>query len=491
MFGMRSQRRISPHLKASSKYSKNTCLHSKNQIKNSIKPKMKKIIMNDQPTLVDKLQREQTVKNIASNLMLCSPPLVLGIHGDWGAGKTSFLRQLQYHLDGKTDSPHAEKPTGLKGGAYEKNIVTVWFDAWRYQYEQVPIVALLQTIRDELSFFAKVKNKTSKLSSISISSILSSITDITKIIQIEGLSKTITQHGEQWEKAHLAERLQTDNIRKTLEQAISELLGNNNRRIVIFIDDLDRCDGEMATKLLDSLKVYLDINNCIFVLGVNQQAVQDAISSKLGSDNSKKASAYLEKICQNVWRLPLIKEPSKLLCQWIQDDAISISLNTILIGTGEADLQLLPPNPRKLKGLANLINRNTDGLYNLLKSLENSNSLDPLNENHINTLKMWVITLYSYQYFSDFFIKWRYSPGLYDILKQWILGEINQREYFQDIILPNSYQALRDTPTPAHQATSNFPDPGDSHVLWIAGMIAEMPLTIRGDDFIPFLRTVK
>lgn len=447
--------------------------------------------MNDQPTLVDRLDREQTVKNIAQDLQMCNPPLVLGIHGDWGAGKTSFLRQLQYHLDGKTDSTNTEKPITLKGSAYDGKIVTVWFDAWRYQYEQVPIVALLQTIRDQLGIFAKTKNKTKKLSSISISSILSSITDITKIIQIEGLSKTIKQHGEQWEKAHLEERLQTDNIRRTLEQAISELLGNNNRKIVIFIDDLDRCDGEMATKLLDSLKVYLDINNCIFVLGLNQQAVQDAISSKLGNDNSKKASAYLEKICQNVWRLPLVKEPSKLLCHWIQNSEIGIALNTILIGTGDVDLQLLPPNPRKLKGFANLINRNTNEFYKLLQTIERSRSLDPLNENHIITLKMWLIALYFYQYFSDFFIKWRYSPALYDVLRQWVLGEIKEREHFQDIILPNSYQALRDTPTPAHQATSNFPDPGDSHVLWIAGMIAEMPLTIRGDDFIPFLRTVK
>lgn len=54
----------------------------------------------DHPTLIDELNRFSSVAYKAEQIINCMPPQVFGIHGDWGAGKTSYLRQLRYHLDG-------------------------------------------------------------------------------------------------------------------------------------------------------------------------------------------------------------------------------------------------------------------------------------------------------------------------------------------------------------------------------------------------------
>jgi predicted KAP-like P-loop ATPase len=57
---------------------------------------MKYLLHNDEPTLDDKLSREELVMQIANTAAKCAPPQVLGIHGDWGAGKTNMLEQVNY-----------------------------------------------------------------------------------------------------------------------------------------------------------------------------------------------------------------------------------------------------------------------------------------------------------------------------------------------------------------------------------------------------------
>lgn len=104
----------------------------------------------DSPTLVDELDRAALVRRVAAVVAHCQPPAAFGVHGDWGAGKTSFLRQLRYHLTGERDAG-AAIPATIEPSLYRGNVVTVWFESWRYQHEAVPVVALLQEMRRQFS----------------------------------------------------------------------------------------------------------------------------------------------------------------------------------------------------------------------------------------------------------------------------------------------------------------------------------------------------
>ena len=46
---------------------------------------------NDEPTLLDALDREPLIREVGEAIAHCTPPQVFGVHGDWGLGKTSFL----------------------------------------------------------------------------------------------------------------------------------------------------------------------------------------------------------------------------------------------------------------------------------------------------------------------------------------------------------------------------------------------------------------
>jgi predicted KAP-like P-loop ATPase len=64
-------------------------------------------------------------------------PLVVGIFGDWGTGKTSLMRLLEAEL--------------LARGAAEGNqLLTLWFDAWKYARQEQSLwrALLLKVITD-------------------------------------------------------------------------------------------------------------------------------------------------------------------------------------------------------------------------------------------------------------------------------------------------------------------------------------------------------
>lgn len=113
------------------------------------------ILYDDLPTLDDKLGWAKQLDRLSERIQHCPTPHVLGMHGDWGSGKTSFMRQLQERLGGKIpdDGSVTKEKDFLTPGEQkklEKKIATVWFNAWRYQNESVPVVALLQEMRQQM-----------------------------------------------------------------------------------------------------------------------------------------------------------------------------------------------------------------------------------------------------------------------------------------------------------------------------------------------------
>ncbi|MCP4117769.1 MAG: hypothetical protein GY737_20705 [Desulfobacteraceae bacterium] len=449
----------------------------------------------DHPTFDDKLDRSELVNSMANQIINCEAPQAFGLHGDWGAGKTSFLRQLRFVLDGSKEGCNGNcKLTPHQDG----NVVTVWFDAWRYQYEATPVVALLQEIRRQFSTWEKIKNKTEKLSEVAVISTLNSLGDVAKLVGIESAPidpQKIKNVGEQWEKEHLETRLGVDTIQEYLEKAIDSLLktfiSKNNRKLVIIIDDLDRCSPESAFRLLEGLKVYLNIKRCVFVIGMNQQLVVDSIAkcmpSEFAPSDSKekksftqlRAEAYLEKICTSIIRLIPPSSPTTILTEWLEDPIKGQFIKAL------GDYRhCLPPNPRKLKALANLINKWGDKI----KTPPTDTSPSGLSNRDIQIL---TIITYIYQFHSEIFQRLQFSPEFYSHLKKWTEGTLIDKEppYFVVLTLPS--QLIPDDgkdPVPSKTPESTFPDPYSPCIFWIAPIIQQGGIT--EEDITPILEAI-
>jgi hypothetical protein len=237
--------------------------------------------LSDEPSIFDTFERQSLTKKLAHEIITCKTPQVFGIHGPWGCGKTSVLHQLHLFLEGKClhslqqpqDFLSFEEQNGatnddlwlklgqkMWGGKWtpKEDIIVVWFEAWRYQYEQAPVVALLQEIRSQLDWKIKVTDKVKKLGEVAAYGALFGLESLTKLVGVK--PSEVQKAGESWENSNYATQLPTHVIRALLNEEISKLIKSNNPkkfRLVVLIDDLDRCEAGAAYRLLEGIKIYL------------------------------------------------------------------------------------------------------------------------------------------------------------------------------------------------------------------------------------------
>ncbi|MBB5019928.1 hypothetical protein HNQ59_003236 [Chitinivorax tropicus] len=468
--------------------------------------------LNDEPTLDDKLDRKPLVKAIAEQIAHCTPPMVLGVHGDWGAGKTSMLKQIRRYLTGEHDTGKDQRNDTEKVAIYDEHIVTVWFEAWRYQHEPVPVVALLQAMRRALSTPDKMGAQIKKIGEIAFRGVLNQIHDAAKTIKLEGLvpnAEKIQALGVAWEKEHLAERLPPDLVRDMLSDALSKLLPKKSNklpspRLVVFIDDLDRCSPESAFRLLEGLKIYLSLPNCVFVLGMNQQVIAANLDKSLQHDTGVtdsariRGEAYLEKLCTNIWRLPLPRNREQDLLAWVWDqqnrgsDKTNEILENLHIRLKKAlgrdaktqdqnandqkklgDIPFLPPNPRRLKALANLMRRMAVEYELANPRRDNSDKLLPrLDE---DTALHLLVVAYVYQFHGGIYERWHYQPDLWSaVLQKWVTGQLGVAE---NQAMPEWLKPLKIFMSESVEVASRLPymeahpNPSSVEIFWIAPLL--------------------
>ena len=275
---------------------------------------------NDEPVAFDELGRDTQLLGLLRLISRrrTSPPLVIGVHGDWGEGKTSFMRVLQvllgkdgrekYHQLELEDKTLAEPY--LSGRAAEvleeresagADLLSVWFNPWEHQFEDEPIMPLLDAIRiQQSSAWSKITSKIKRV-----------VEDPKFRIMGKAALGVAKMVGPEWfsaltRRASKMAREVTDSFadfRNEFERCMEQLTRNRGGRIVIFIDDLDRCEAEYVVKILEALKLHLLNRHCVFVLGCAEQRVRKCLEKKLDL-NPQEAAEYVEKIVQLPVHLP-------------------------------------------------------------------------------------------------------------------------------------------------------------------------------------------
>lgn len=438
-------------------------------------------LLNDEPTVDDQLQRANSVSRLAKEILDCKPPRVFGVHGDWGAGKTSYLRLLEFYLSGECPACPDATDYRLKklwpSRKAPENISLVWFDAWQYQHEAAPIVALLGEIRAQLSWRKRATRRGKKLFEVGLESALLNLESLTKVIGIK--ASAIKKTGEEWEKRNHDMVLPTAHLRELLISAINELLGGDDQKLVILIDDLDRCEPKTAYRILEGIKIYLSLPNVVFVLGMDPRLIERAIAQSLEHiDESKRkalAKEYMEKICQSTHHLDLVLKPHELL-QHSFGKSGDPHFRGRLFKIVE-EFNVMPANPRKIKAFAHTLSR--------FMYCSNTADNEALGEGLNRQAGITVMLAAIYHFHTPLYKQLQADHRFYALILEFAENLIVKHRAFENIDIGEP-PAEEDTSSPTPSPTKSnynldYPEPGDDRSFRIRRLIRELEDVTPGE----------
>ena len=190
----------------------------------------------------------------------------------------------------------------------ENRILTIWFDAWRYEREKdFATIALMKTIAYSMGrhrLFGEIKTIILKGLAIITKDVLRKLA-VEYVMTQEGVSELESNFTKKMERLADIDRetIYFDGI-KTIELKMAEILKKHPQtRVVVFVDDLDRCSAETAMEVFESIKVFLDIEGFVFIIGLSPTIMDKLIRNKF-KDLNISWEDYFRKIIQIDVRIP-------------------------------------------------------------------------------------------------------------------------------------------------------------------------------------------
>ncbi len=235
-------------------------------------------------------------------------PFSVMVSGGWGTGKTSSMRWLDDYLRDRGDG----KQQRLK-------VDTCWFYPWKYQNREdvwkgliaEVILASMDFEKVDTAKILKAARQFGKFLGGSFVRVLSSLKfrgemggEGAKASVDVDLKEALTGIIEEYGKHVTPQDAYYNVFEHTLEGWIKQCYQGDSR-LVIFIDDLDRCLPTIALQVLEAIKLYLNIPNLVVIVGVDRQVI-DAVVMKHYKDSlgdeaveiAPKARQYLDKMFQ-------------------------------------------------------------------------------------------------------------------------------------------------------------------------------------------------
>ncbi|EMX0193789.1 NTPase [Bacillus cereus] len=241
-------------------------------------------------------------------------PSSVGVYGDWGSGKSSLIRM------------------SMKNFEKEKDTVCLVFNGWLFEGYEDAKTALLGSILDTIQSNRTLSTKAKKCISGLYKSVdkfkllkngvkygsdffftggIGTISDMALNSIMSKLGKKVEEVDGKEIVQTIQDELNNKEIRediKKFQNSFADLLAETNiNRLVIFIDELDRCSPDTILETLEAIRLFLFTGKSVFIIGADERHISYAVKRKFDQIEGQKINIgqeYLEKIIQYPIRIP-------------------------------------------------------------------------------------------------------------------------------------------------------------------------------------------
>lgn len=230
----------------------------------------------------DQLGYKSISMHIAKAICKMSPPegLVIGLYGDWGAGKSTVLNFIEEYIG--REPVQTNKP------------IVIRFNPWWFSGREDLARLFLEQFALNLNGSSRHLKNAGKL----LKKLANSVAECPIPVNFGGLGVSV--NTKEVAKA-VGDHLDKKEDIPELKEAISKCIDSSKKRLVILVDDIDRLSAEEIRQLFGVIKAIGDFRNVVYLLAFDKNVVTNALSVVQGVSGYD----YLEKIVQVPFELPL------------------------------------------------------------------------------------------------------------------------------------------------------------------------------------------
>ena len=220
-------------------------------------------------------------------------PMTVGIQGEWGSGKTSLMRLVRRRIENDTDN----------------NLITFWFETWQYgamgDAETLGLL-LMRDLAGKLLVELKEQEQLAYNMTDRLKGWLGQASKAVAASAISGSSYGLLDGQQLVQNLGTEQNRATEDMRELFQVLVSKSLeASGQDRVVVFIDDLDRIKPALAVRLLEVLKNFMDVQNCVFVVACDYDVVREGVKALMRIDDKDKVDAFFHKIFQVPFHMPV------------------------------------------------------------------------------------------------------------------------------------------------------------------------------------------
>ncbi|MER6988813.1 P-loop NTPase fold protein [Saccharopolyspora hirsuta] len=289
------------------------------------------VVLNDQPVEIaedDLLGASETARGLVDLITdsHVSTPFTIAIDAGWGMGKSSLMRLMRTELE-------------------QRGTPTAWFNAWTSGPDALEVLIKTVLLTFDRNIVRRAYHRLMKRRRV--------VGALRVVISVlAGVTRSVPVVDRIWQALSVDAKARNE-IREVVREMAEDWVNDGStggRQLVVFVDDLDRCSGEVALTVCEAIKLYLDVPGLVFVIGCDQAVLDAKVRESGGS--AAQARDLLEKIVQVNYRTPV---PDEELLRHLVDGFAARSGIRHLLGTTEPGLiaQRTSRNPRRIKRLIN------------------------------------------------------------------------------------------------------------------------------------------